>query len=154
MLGQIELGQSAPTVRTLWHIATTLDVSFATLISVRGPRGPRKLPLAESKTLSSRDGRFTSRALFPFEGARTVEFYELHLDAHATERADGHQPGTHENLVVVRGTIELTIGEDRHELAPGDAIFFPADQEHTYANRGARPALMYLVMTYADEVGR
>src|SRR5437763_15311208 len=32
MLGQIELGQSAPTINVLWKIARALDVTFATLI--------------------------------------------------------------------------------------------------------------------------
>src|SRR5438552_16590882 len=35
MLGQIELGQSAPTINVLWKIARALDVTFATLIQAR-----------------------------------------------------------------------------------------------------------------------
>src|SRR5689334_5182792 len=33
MLGQIELGQSTPTINVLWKIARALDVPFSTLLS-------------------------------------------------------------------------------------------------------------------------
>ena len=33
MLGQIELGQSAPTINVLWKIARALEVTFSALIS-------------------------------------------------------------------------------------------------------------------------
>ena len=39
MLGQIELGQSAPTINVLWKIARALDVTFATLIQTREAGG-------------------------------------------------------------------------------------------------------------------
>ena len=35
MLGQIELGQSAPTVNVLWKISTALEVPFSALITSR-----------------------------------------------------------------------------------------------------------------------
>src|ERR1700679_1594115 len=61
MLGQIELGQSVPTIKTVWRIATALHLPFASLIADGGKRGTRLLAAAESKTLSSQDGTFTSR---------------------------------------------------------------------------------------------
>src|SRR5262245_30440000 len=36
MLGQIELGQSAPTINVLWKIARALGVTFSALISTWG----------------------------------------------------------------------------------------------------------------------
>jgi hypothetical protein len=38
-------------------------------------------------------------------------------------------------------------------IATGDAILFRADVEHSYKNIGEMPTLMYLVMTYAADVG-
>jgi DNA-binding XRE family transcriptional regulator len=39
MLGQIELGQSAPTINVLWKIARALEVTFSALISSRTQSG-------------------------------------------------------------------------------------------------------------------
>jgi transcriptional regulator with XRE-family HTH domain len=151
MLGQIELGQSAPTINVLWKIARALDVTFATLIQAREAGGPTVMKKGQAKVLTSQGGQFSSRALFPFDGPRRAEFYELRLAARAREAADAHAPGTLENLVVSEGQLELVVGKETHRLETGDAIVFEADVAHTYTNAGTSECVMYLVMTYAEE---
>ena len=153
MLGQIELGQSAPTINVLWKIARALEVTFSALISARTQSGALVLRSQESKILTSKDRSFSSRALFPFDEPRRVEFYELRLSAGSVEDADAHPPGTTENLVVTGGTIEIDVAGDTHKLDAGDSILFEADTPHAYRNPGKVEAVMYLVMTYAEEIG-
>jgi quercetin dioxygenase-like cupin family protein len=149
MLGQIEIGQSTPTINIVWKIARALDVPFSALISQAASSGTTVLPAARARTLRSRDGSVSSRALFPMDRPRNVEFYELRLAPLAVENADPHPPGTTENLIVTAGTLEMTIGADRRLLASGDAILFEADVPHTYRNPGTAEVVMYLVMTYS-----
>lgn len=153
MLSQIELGQSAPTINLMWKVARALDVTFSALIN--GPRrhDVRVLGVASSKVLTNREGTFSSRALFPFEQPRRAEFYELRLRPHAEERADPHPPGTQENLVVASGAVEIEVHSTTYCLATGDAILFGADLPHAYRNHGDAEAVMYLVMTYGQEIG-
>ena len=154
MLGQIETGKSAPTIGLLWKIATALGVPFASLIAAEDSRGTQVLRRANAKLLSSNQGQFTSRALFPFDGERQVEFYELRLAPLHWENADAHAPGTRENLVVARGTVEIASGSERPvTLSEGDAILFEADVPHSYRNLGSEEAILFLVMTYVETVG-
>ncbi len=153
MLGQIELGQSAPTINVLWKIARALEVTFSALISARTQSGALVLRSSESKILTSKDRSFSSRALFPFDEPRRVEFYELRLAAASVEEADAHPPGTSENLVVTAGSLEIDVAGDTHRLEAGDSILFEADTPHAYRNPGRVEAVMYLVMTYAEEIG-
>lgn len=154
MLGQIELGQSAPTINVLWKIARALDLPFSALLSgSRAPAGPRVLPAARSKRLTSHDGAFSSRALFPLDEPRRVELYELELRKGAIEEAEPHPPGTRENLVVTIGAVQIDVAGEHYRLGPGDAIVFEADVPHSYRNVGEHDARMYLVMTYATQVG-
>jgi len=153
MLGQIELGQSAPTINVLWKIARALEVTFSALITTRTQSGALILRSNESKVLTSKDRSFSSRALFPFDEPRRVEFYELRLTPGGVETADPHAPGTSENLVVTAGVVEIDVGGDTHRLETGDSILFEADAPHAYRNAGRGEAVMYLVMTYAEEVG-
>lgn len=153
MLGQIELGQSAPTINVLWKIARALEVTFSALISARTQSGALVLRSNESKILTSKDRTFSSRALFPFDEPRRVEFYELRLAAGSVEDADAHPPGTSENLVCTAGTVEIDVSGDTHKLEAGDSILFEADTPHAYRNVGRVEAVMYLVMTYAEEIG-
>jgi transcriptional regulator with XRE-family HTH domain len=152
MLGQVELGQSAPTINVLWKISRALGVPFSALITSTGSSGTRVLKLEQAKRLTSHDGKFQSRALFPFDAPRRVEFYELRLAAHGVEEAHPHPPGTSENLIVSKGQVEIETGGESHALSTGDAIVFEADRPHVYRNPGRDEAVMYLVMTYAEEV--
>jgi transcriptional regulator with XRE-family HTH domain len=152
MLSQIELGRSVPTVNLLWKVVQALDVPFATLTSIVRGRGTALMRSGRARTLSAQGGRFQSRALFPFDAERKVEFYEVRMAAGVVEEADAHVSGTTENLVLNRGSVEIAVGAEKHRLEAGDAIMFEADVPHTYHNVGPDEAVIYLVMSYVENV--
>lgn len=149
LLGQIELGTVTPSVGVVWRIARAFDVHFATLLADKRSTTTALLRKASAKRLISADGRFSSRALFPFGDSGKVEFYELWLAGHSREDAEAHQPGTRENLVVTRGKLVIEFGGATHELSEGDAIVFGADVAHSYRNPQSEECWMHLVMSYA-----
>src|SRR5262249_59936932 len=59
MLGQIELGQSAPTINVLWKIARALEVTFSALISARPQSRAMVLRSAEPHILHNEDRSVT-----------------------------------------------------------------------------------------------
>jgi transcriptional regulator with XRE-family HTH domain len=149
LLGQLELGKTPPSVSVLWKIAQAFNVHFSALLQAPQPLGTSVLRQGDAKRLVSPDGRFSSRALFPFSEKPDAEFYELFLAAHSREDAQPHQPGTRENLIVTSGRLELHVGAQQFDLDRGDAIVFTADVPHSYVNPGGDECWMYLVMTYA-----
>jgi mannose-6-phosphate isomerase-like protein (cupin superfamily) len=153
MLGQIELGRSAPTINVLWKIAKSLDLPFSALISEsQGHDNAVILRRSDAKILLSQDGRFSSRALFPFDSQRRSEFYELRLSARSIALSDAHAAGTMENLVVTRGQIEIDIRDHTYHLDQGDSVIFEAGDQHAYRNPSPEEGLYYLVMTYVEAV--
>lgn len=153
MIGQIETGRSMPTIGLLWKITSALDIPFSTLMGGGERANLRVMRAVDAKLLTSKDGSFTSRALFPFEGDRKTEFYELVVKPRSLEKAAAHAPGTIENLVVTKGRIEISVGTEHVTLDTGDATWFNADLPHSYANPGDEEAVMYMVITYAQSVG-
>ncbi|HEX5657938.1 MAG TPA: XRE family transcriptional regulator [Polyangiales bacterium] len=149
MLSQIELSRSAPTINTLWRIASALGIPFSALLGASEEQQPVVLRNEGAARLSSADGTFLSRPLFPFgQGPRKNEFYELQLAGHGREDAVAHPPGAIENLVVSSGRLLLDAGGSRYTLGTGDAIIFQADVPHSYINPDPSECRMYLVMTY------
>lgn len=149
LLGQIELGKSAPSVNVVWKIARAFDVHFSALLASSVRPEISVLRGSQANRLASPDGRFSSRALFPLGERPDAEFYELFLAPHSREDAHPHQPGTRENLIVVAGRLGLLIGDERFDLGKGDAIVFAADVPHVYENSEKDPCWLHLVMTYA-----
>lgn len=153
MLSQIELGRSTPTIKLVWKVARALDLPFSALIAGnKAPDSTSVLRADKARRLTSHDGRFSSRALFPMDRPRRVEFYELRMAPRGVEEAEAHSPGTVENLVVQRGSVTIELEGATHALDAGDAIQFQADVPHTYRNTGSGEAVMYLVMNYPDAI--
>jgi transcriptional regulator with XRE-family HTH domain len=148
MLGQIELGQSTPTITTLWKISRALDVPFSALLSGKQAHGTMLLRASQTRRLTNEKGTFISRALFPLGGPRRVEFYELRLAAGAEENAVAHSPGTVETLAINRGQMEVRVRGQTYSLGEGDVLVFEADEPHVYRNMADSETLAYLVMTY------
>lgn len=148
LLGQLELGKTPPSVSVVWKIAQAFDLPFSALLTTADPVGTTVLRQGDAKRLVSPDGRFSSRALYPFSESPDAEFYELFLAAHSREDAQAHRPGTRENLVVTSGRLELHVGGLRYDLERGDAIVFVADVPHSYVNPSKEECWIYLVMTY------
>ncbi len=151
MLSQIELGRSTPTIKLLWKISRALGLPFAALVSSAPSSEETRVMRSDSaRRLTSHDGRFSSRALFPIDRDRRIELYELKLAARGLERAEPHAPGTVEILLVQSGAVEISVDRTTFELGPGDAIQFRADGPHAYRNCGTSEAVMSLIMSYPD----
>jgi transcriptional regulator with XRE-family HTH domain len=150
MLSQIEIGQSVPSINVVFKVARAFGLPFSALLVSTEVRRAHLMPARTAKTLRSASGEFSSRALFPFSPKRKTEFYELRLLAGGVEHADAHAPGTMENLIVVRGEVEITTSSGQYLLPAGDALLFQADEPHKYRNLTNEEALIYLVMTYQE----
>lgn len=152
MLAQIESGRSVPSIKVLCKIANGLKVSVAAFLESRAFEGVELLPAKQSKRLVSASGAFVSRALFPYDKARQVEFYEIRLSPLGEEVSEGHGPGIQENLVVAQGVLEVSVNQERYLLSTGDSILFYADQPHRYRNPADQEALAFLVITYPERL--
>lgn len=149
MLGQIELGRSIPTVNLLWKIAKGLDVPINVLFANSEREEFTILRAHRAKWLSSGNGRFVSRALFPLDAPRKEEFYEVRIAAQTIEEDLAHAPGTVEHLVVTKGTLEILIDKDWTRLEKGDTIIFPADRPHAYRNPSIEEAIFFMLRVHA-----
>lgn len=150
-IARIAAGRQAPSVGHLWRIANALGVPFGSLVASRERGDMLVIRKSDPQSVASVGGAFISRALYPYDSRRPVEFYHLTIAPKHIERSEAHPPGTKENLVVARGSVEIVVGrEPAVQLDEGDAIDFLADVPHSYRNLGVVPAALYLVMSYAE----
>jgi len=146
-LSQIETRKTNPTIGVLWKIASGLGVAFSELI------GESRLALsvlrrADTQVLRSTDRKFESRPLVPAAGVNEIEMYELSLAARSRHSSDPHGPGTKELVVVLSGSLRMTVGDHTDELGPGDSVVFDANLPHVYENPGNAEARYHDVIIY------
>ncbi|WP_028300034.1 helix-turn-helix domain-containing protein [Oceanospirillum beijerinckii] len=157
MLGQIERGESSPTVATLWKIAGGFHISLSTLIEpaqeqeagyqeadirIRSAEQLRRRPAQDSMLVAS---------LFPYEDSVGFEMYELTLLPGYERIAEPHESGVTEHVVVLSGCLELLVNGQWRELKQGDAIRFAADKPHGYRNLNEQPAVFHDVIHYQHQ---
>jgi len=61
----------------------------------------------------------------------------------------GARPGvTHQQIWVLQGALEGTLGKTRHELGTGDCLAMVLDQPITFRNRTARPVRYVVIIDH------
>lgn len=136
MLGQIERGESSPTISTLWKIATGLKVSFTDLMEHQDPE-VQILSEADMEPVLSDDGRFSLYPLIPSRSGQKTEVMDLILSKDARSDSSPHAAGTEEYLIVYEGTLTLELqGTEpvQYDVSAGSMIHFNADVPHSYRN--------------------
>lgn len=137
MLGQIERGESSPTVAMLWKIASGLNVSFSEFIET-----PPKLSSTLHRhgllaTFDSETSGMRVVPLFPFDVALRMDMFLVAMDPGGISESSPHEKGVIEHVIVLEGQLTLEVDGVIRRLHAGEALRFAADCPHAYRNESA-----------------
>lgn len=135
MIGQIERGESSPTITTIWKIANGLKLSFTSLINDPQPDA-NVISRDEVQELIEDNGKYRVYPYFPFADDRRFEVYTVEIEPGGFLSADGHNEGTEEFLTVFDGEVTIEVNDVEYRVGSGDSIRFKADRPHRYHNAG------------------
>jgi quercetin dioxygenase-like cupin family protein/DNA-binding XRE family transcriptional regulator len=147
-LSQIEGARTNPTLAVLWKIAVGLGVPFQSLLGTGDERTTRVLRAGDAQALRSADGRMETRLLSPAGASQNVDVYELKFAPKGVLQSDPHAAGTTETLIVLTGALRVSVGEEAHDLVPGDSVFFHADVPHSYESRSSHETRCLDIVAY------
>ncbi|WP_265434562.1 helix-turn-helix domain-containing protein [Aeromonas salmonicida] len=149
MLGQIERGESSPTVATLWKIATGFRVSFSSFIEpAPAAQGEVLYRTADAIRQQPAGEGMQVAPLFPYEKRFGFELFELTLLPGYQRESEPHEPGVTEHVIVISGLMEVLVEGEWRSLAQGEAVRFAADRPHGYRNLGIAPAIFHNLIHY------
>lgn len=150
MLGQIERGESNPTLSTVWKIANGLHISFTELIKEQ-QNEHEIIRKNDVLTIEEDKGRCKISPYFTYEDGRPYEVYKVDMEPSGYINAEPHPKGTIEVIVVHEGEVTVRIEEREFTLYEGDATRFKGDEEHVYHNSGKTKANLSVVIYYNPE---
>ena len=150
MLGQVERGESSPTLQTVWKIANGLRIPLSELTDA---------PKQETESFSKEqvaailgdNGKFRVYPIFPFDGKNRVEFLSIEMDRGAFSSSEPHIAGTVEYVHVFEGEVVIMTGSEERRLECGDSMKYRADRPHSYHNPGRERAVLAMVILYPEE---
>lgn len=147
MLGQIERGESNPTISTLWKISTGLRISFSELLG-SGTENYKALKIDEIDPVYESDGKMELYNVFPFDPITGFEYFYIKLIPGASHVSPPHQDSSEEYIVVTEGTVQMTIGDDTFDLEAPTALKFKANENHVYSNPYDKVAIFQNIVRY------
>ena len=133
MLGQIERGQSNPTVSTLWKISTGLKVSFSLFID-ENHDDLNVISQNDINPILEDNNKMRLYPIFPFDANKGFEIFTIELESDCNHMTTPHSDGVEEYIIVTEGKIEMDIDNKKFTLQKGNSMRFTANKPHTYKN--------------------
>ncbi|NIZ13977.1 helix-turn-helix domain-containing protein [Phaeobacter sp. HF9A] len=149
MLGQIERGESSPTIATLWKIAKGFHLPLTTLIEASTrPEGRG----GEVFRTVQFPGSIQVKIVFPFDPVLGAETFHVTLKPGQCHPSPAHDAGVTEEVFVLEGAMEVLREGDWVPLEAGQGLRFAADQPHGY--RGGERGAVFLNMHHYRKAGQ
>lgn len=146
MLGQIERGESNPTVSTISKIVEGLKVPFEELIYKK--EETIMMPsLDDAPVYKEKDDAYSIHIMLPYDSGRNFEVYQGSIKPDAVFRESAKGENTWEFVTVLKGEVELKIDEEDFHIPENASFYFSCDREHSYHNVGTENAIVNMMVT-------
>jgi len=152
LLSKVERGKMFPTLPTLLRISLVFGVGLDHFFGGAGRRPALAVVRAsERKRFPDKPG--SRHPSYHFEcldypaTERRLNAYFVAFEGVAPEKAELHRHEGAEVIFVISGRLVVTVGEDGHELGPGDSMYFDPAPPHSYRRAGQRPCTAVVVTT-------
>ncbi|TPL12483.1 helix-turn-helix transcriptional regulator [Mesorhizobium sp. B2-4-14] len=144
-ISQLERGLTGASTASLNQMASALGVSVAMLFEESAARNHGVLRRSERPSLPPSDG--CRKMLLSRPPLSDMEVYVGEFDIGGSTGHDQYTHGdAHEMLVVLRGIVEVSLGEARHVLEEGDSIEYTTSTPHRSENiGGGRAEVMWII---------
>lgn len=133
LISKIERGLASPSLAMLHRLAVALDTNIGVLTSEDAPAEGPILREGERPVMKA-GGIALERLVLPKRGGLLQA--NIHIVSPG-ESSDGLIEHTGEEVgYVLEGTLELTLGDERYVIGPGDVFTFQSHIRHGYRNVG------------------
>ena len=134
MLGQIERGESKPSISLLWKISTGLKVSISELLKEEEGM-VEEINIDGITPIYEDNNKVKLYNVFPFDPTVGFEYFYITMQANTINKSSAHRSSTQEYVIVTEGSLVMKIEDKEFELVAPAAIKFNADIYHEYINK-------------------
>ncbi|MDN6882378.1 XRE family transcriptional regulator [Variovorax sp. CAN2819] len=156
MISLIERGESSPTAVVLEKLATGLGVSLASLFEAPAPAADPVSRLADQLQWRDPHSGYLRRNVSPSGFASPIQIVEVEFPpgARVAYETSAREPLIHQQVWLLDGVIELTVGDEQHRLATGDCLAMVLDRPTSYHNPSRKSTRYAVVIATAPSSWR
>lgn len=155
MISLIERGESSATAVVLEKLAGGLGVTLSSLFdppaaAARAPRGPVARRRDQPEWQDPASG-YRRRNVSPPDVPQPMQIVDVHFPAGGRVAFDSvtREARVYQQVWLLDGSIDITLGTERHRLREGDCLAMQLDGPIVFHNPTRKPA-RYAVVTTAD----
>lgn len=150
MISLIERGESSPTAVLLEKLASGLGVPLAALFDAPQPSASPVARAADQPSWKDPHSGYVRRNVSPSGVGSQIQIVEVHFPpkARVAYETGPREPVMHQQIWVIAGTLDVTVGADRHRLCDGDCLAMILDRPVSFHNP-TREATHYAVVLAA-----
>jgi transcriptional regulator with XRE-family HTH domain len=155
MISLIERGESSPTAVVLERLAAGLGVMLAALfdrpaVAAQVPSGPVARRDDQPQWQDPASG-YLRRNVSPPGVPQPMQIVEVHFPpgGRVAFETDGRDVRVHQQVWVLEGAIDVTLGVERHRLRAGDCLAMQLDRPTMFHNPTRKPT-RYAVVIASD----
>ena len=144
MLGQIERGESNPTVATIAKIVEGIRVSFEDLLYVQ----EEEIEIIDQTSIPAMKGEkgvYEVKSLFPYDKQRNFEVYEVEIAAGESCEDFIHTEGVYEYIMVQKGVLSLDLDGTWYEVKAEQAIKLHSMSNPVFYNKSNESLQLHIV---------
>lgn len=156
IISQIERNETNPTLSTVFRLSRALDTSIDEVLKAdSGTAFLEHQAKSAIPILESQDGLCRLAITGPLNLIDLTQWYDFQAKPNGVLESDPHPPGTVEHIYMLKGEIEITVGEEVKIAKQGEAIRYRADVPHKIRNIGQGDAQgnMILMLRQLNPVG-
>lgn len=159
MISFIERGESSPTAVVLEKLAAGLGVTLASLFDTPADvaRAPFRPVARRGEQPQWRDpaSGYLRRNVSPPSVPQPMQIVEVHFPPgkRVTFETGGRDVRVHQQIWVLEGTMEVTVGAERHRLREGDCLAMQLDRPTMFYNPTRTPS-RYAVVIASEPTSR
>ncbi len=151
MISLIERGESSPTAVVLEKLATGLGVVLASLFDAPAPAAQPVARQADRVAWRDPHSGYVRTNVSPGGFPSPIQIVEVAFPprARVAYESGAREPQVHQQIWVLEGAIEVTVGDTRHRLDAGDCLALVLDLPMTYHNPTRQTARYAVVIATA-----
>jgi transcriptional regulator with XRE-family HTH domain len=154
MVINIEQGSMNASIATLLRISDALGIGLPALVETESVPLAQVTRAGEGVQLWKGAAGGTAVLTAGTHPPDVLELWDWSLGPGDVHQSEPHATGTHEQLVVISGKMEVRVGDTATQLGRGDAMSFRGDVTHSYGCApDARKPARFILSVFEPSVG-
>jgi transcriptional regulator with XRE-family HTH domain len=147
MIARVEKAQSSATAALLGRLCGGLGVRLSTVIAAADERRERVSRRDEQPVWRDPETGYLRRQISPRDAESGIDIAEIALPPGTKVPYEAWAANAYsQQVLMLEGRLDLTIGEEHHVLGAGDCVDFDVARPNIFENRGRKPARYLLII--------